>query len=49
MTPFTGSDRERLQLADYLYTLTNPGPRMDRTIPPPAPQTASPTNKDRQS
>lgn len=49
MTPFTGSDRERLQLANYLYTLTNPGPRLDRTTPPAAPHTASPTNKDHQS
>ncbi len=28
MTPFTGSEQERLLLAEYLYTLTNPDSRL---------------------
>ena len=33
MTPFTGSEQERLLLADYLYTLANPDSRLRQPGP----------------
>ena len=51
MPPFSGSDQEGLQMAHYLYMLTNTNPRLGwkTASPSPASKTAPQPNKDHQS